>query len=157
MKISKYDITEFYYEYDSFEKDTKIKNILFDIISEIDVYLFEFNPIKDMTLIEDYSSSYEYKKDYNRNRYLYTTKPLKLTKEILSEIVVDASFQLGRLAIVLSDLSEEAALSLIISWKDERPLAGLKMIRLDYDGLCLLFYNMKENKKLQSIIANHNK
>lgn len=160
MKIEQFDIIEFIYDfrepdYDSFQKDLEVIDIIFDIIKDREVHLFEFSPIKDMSIVEYFSENYKYKKNY-KDDYVYTIKSLKLTKEMIAEIVGDSFFQLGRSAIVLSELNEEAVLNLMICWTDERPLAGIEMIRLDYDGECLLFYNMKENKELQKIIANHN-
>lgn len=144
MKIEKYNVTVFTFEQNEVgdTNNLHIIDIIYSAVKEKLVYLFEYKPQK-YSLIYDLSNDYLEVKKFGE-KYLYTSKPTTLTKEDLTMIVEDSSFYLGHLAIILSDLNENSLSSLIMSWRKEFSLAGVKMVRMDFDGLCVLFYNMEK-------------
>jgi len=144
MKINKYSLINYNFDFDEIGDTTNnhIVDLIYPILKERFAYLFEYKPQKH-SLIYELSNSYQMKKILGK-KFLYTTKSIQLTKEDLILIVETSDFYLGHLAIIISELEEEKIDSLVVFWENEIIRAGLKMIRMDSDGLSLLFYNMED-------------
>lgn len=154
MNIVNYNVIGFEFDYieQTKERDFYLTDLIYQVIRDRDVYLFDANP-SDISFIYELSTDIDYQYDSKNKKYVYTTKPMTLDKETILTIVEDQFFYLGHYAIVLSDLTNnENVLRLIASWKDERVLSGIEMIRMDYDGLYLFFYNMDNDLRLKKLL-----
>lgn len=141
MNINKYDLVEYHFNFDEIgaENNLYIVDLINSVINKKLIYLFEYKVQKD-SLIYEVSNKHCLTKVFGK-KCLYTLAPLILTKEHLTLLVENSDFYLGHVAIVLSELNENLVDSLAIYWEKEIIRTGAKLIRMDSDGLSLLFYN----------------